>query len=101
MDITRETYLEAIKSLDSLRNTDSVIPWIMQISANNAKKYLKKENAPGILATEERQEVFDELTPDPNENLLPENIADNACVRGAIMEMVDTLPEAQRESARV
>lgn len=98
MDVVQESYLSALQNLESLRNPEAFLSWIFQIAANRCRKVLRQEGrfvSPGG-EDEEEQDYFDAI-PDPNEDLIPEEAADIGETRRLVMELVNQLPEAQRE----
>lgn len=98
MDVVQESYLSALQNLESLRNPEAFLSWIFQIAANRCRKVLRQEGrffSPGG-EDEEEQDYFDAI-PDPNEALIPEEAADIGETRRLVMELVNQLPEAQRE----
>lgn len=98
MDVVQESYLSALQNLESLRNPEAFLSWIFQIAANRCRKVLRREGrfvSPGG-EDEEEQDYFDAI-PDPNEALIPEEAADIGETRRLVMELVNQLPEAQRE----
>ena len=98
MDVVQETYLSALQHLDSLRNPEAFISWMFQIAANRCHR-LHKQQGRFIQVSKEEDEDggFLEAIPDPDEGILPESVADNVETRRLVMELVDQLPEAQRE----
>lgn len=98
MDVVQETYLSALQHLDSLRNPEAFVSWIFQIAANRCHR-LHKQQGRFVQVTKDEDEDggFLEAIPDPDEGILPESVADNVETRRLVMELVERLPEAQRE----
>ena len=98
MDVVQETYLSALQHLDSLRNPEAFISWMFQIAANRCHRLHKQQGRFVPVSREEDEDGgFLEAIPDPDEGILPESVADNVETRRLVMELVDQLPEAQRE----
>lgn len=96
-DIAQETFLEMYKSLGTLKNPEAFSPWLMQIASNKAKRYMQKTNAQPVLLTQEQEELY-ESTPDPKEELLPESLVQDSESRKLLMNIINGLPDTQRES---
>lgn len=99
MDVVQESYLSALEHLDSLRNPNAFMSWMFQIAANRCRKIYRQNRRFAALDQGEddgQRDVLDTL-PDPDEKLLPEAAADSDETRRLVMELVDSLPEAQRE----
>ena len=97
MDVVQESYLSALQNLEGLRNPDAFLSWIFQIAANRCRKLhnqARRFASPGL--EDEETDYFDAL-PDPDEKLLPEAVVDSGETRRLMAELVDSLPEAQRE----
>ena len=97
MDVVQESYLSALQNLEGLRNPDAFLSWIFQIAANRCRKLhnqARRFASPG--SEDEETDYFDAL-PDPDEKLLPEAVVDSGETRRLMAELVDSLPEAQRE----
>lgn len=97
MDVVQESYLSALQNLEGLRNPDAFLSWIFQIAANRCRKLhnqARRFASPG--SEGEETDYFDAL-PDPDEKLLPEAVVDSGETRRLMAELVDSLPEAQRE----
>lgn len=99
MDVVQESYLSALQHLKDLQNPDAFMSWIFQIAANRCRKLHRQSRRFVSLDREEgddRADYFDSI-PDPDEKILPEAVADSGEIRRLVMELVDSLPEAQRE----
>lgn len=90
-DLFQEVFIKVYRNLDKFRDESSVRTWIIRITINTAKDYLKSAYAQREIPVmefpvepAETQKEFEEI----------ENEDTNACVKKA----VDALPEAYREA---
>lgn len=91
-DAAQEAFISAFKALGGLRDPNTFEGWLFQITANKCRN-----KAARTKAVEELPEGFEENTPDPNEALLPEEALQSEEKRRMILEIIDALPQAQRE----
>ena len=91
-DATQDTFVSAFSALSNLKNDNAFEGWLFQIAANKCRSKLSRTKH-----TEELPEDFSEHTPDPNENLLPETVLQESEKRRMIVEIKQSLPDAQRE----
>lgn len=99
MDAVQESYLSALQHLDDLRNPGAFMSWMFQITANCCRKFHRQNRRFVSPHREEKEDQENDLDtiPDPDEKILPEAAADSGETRRLVMELVDSLPEAQRE----
>lgn len=97
MDVVQDTYLAAMKKLDQLREPEAVLHWLFQIAANRCHKLQKKEGRYVQPQQDEDEEEFFESIPDPDEKILPETVVDGGETRRILRELMDDLPQTQRE----
>lgn len=98
MDAVQDSYLSAMQNLDKLREPKAIFQWLFQIVANRCRKLQKKEGR--YLSPQQDEEDdrdFFDMIPDPDEKLLPETAADDGETRRLLMDMVNSLPQEQRE----
>lgn len=91
-DATQETFITAFAALANLQNDNAFEGWLFQIAANKCRNKLTRTKQ-----TDELPEDFAEHTPDPSESFLPESVLQDAEKRRLILEIIDNLPDAQRE----
>ena len=97
MDVVQDTYLSAMQNLEKLRDPQALTHWLAQIAANRCRKLLRKEGRYVSPQQDEEDTSFFDAIPDPDEKLIPETAADDGETRRLLRELIDDLPEAQRE----
>ncbi|MDR2899049.1 MAG: sigma-70 family RNA polymerase sigma factor [Clostridiales bacterium] len=93
-DITQDVYIQVIRSIGQLYNADSFYGWLRRIIFSKCTDFMKKKKP--VLA--EDADVDLETAVQVDEAFLPESILDSAETRRMVMELVDALPDAQRQS---
>ena len=95
-DILQDAYLKAFTHLDQLADPAALRPWLRQITANTARKYLSSRK-PLLFSelTEEDGEPFPDV-PDPDESVLPETALDRKETYRLVRETLETLSDEQR-----
>lgn len=91
-DAAQETFVAAFGALPNLQNDNSYEGWLFKIAANKCRNKLSRAKQ-----TDELPEDFAEHTPDPNESFVPEAVLQDAEKRRLILEIINHLPDAQRE----
>jgi RNA polymerase sigma factor (sigma-70 family) len=88
-DVAQEAYLAAWSGLSKLRNTASFLPWLRQITRNQARLWLR----------ERRREATDsgDLTFFPDARSTPVERLLEAEERQVLSEVLDALPDESRE----
>lgn len=94
-DITQETFIEIINSLNSLQNPAHFLPWIRSITYHQCTRYFKKKK--DVLATQEDDgsTILDTIQEDRTE-FIPDQALDQQDFRNTIMQMIDSLSDEQR-----
>ena len=95
-DATQDAFISALGALSNLKNDNAFEGWLFQIVANKCRNKLARTKQ-----TEELPEGFEEHMPDPGEDFLPEYVLQSGETRRLILEIIDALPEAQRECVMV
>jgi len=83
-EIFQQVYLKVFKNLDSFRNESSIKTWIIRITVNTCKDYLKSVHYRNTVEIDETMENT-LAAPDPYEAIEKEQ--DNMPVRRAVMEL--------------
>ena len=98
MDILQESYIVAFRALDSLQNPEAFSSWFAQIVANRSKNLLRSRNrfVKPSFDEEEEQDYFENIE-DTDEAILPESVLDQEEKRRLVLQMIDELPDDQRE----
>ena len=96
-DILQETYLRVYQSIGQLTQEDKVQAWINRIAANTAIRHNMKK----------RPQLFSELADeegnipefrDERQEAEPEIVADRKAVSGIVLQVMEELPEDQRDA---
>ncbi len=92
-DIIQESYVTALKKINTLEKPESFMSWFNQIVANKSKAYLRK-TTPKFFEDEGYETV--EAIPDDRLGFSPEESADKEDLRRSVMEAIDELTEEKR-----
>ncbi len=96
-DVAQETFIAAFNSLAKLQNPEAFESWLFQIAANRSRNQLRKNAHPVDLPEDEDGRTMLDDMPDPNEALIPEAVTQNAEQKRLVMQIIDDLPQQQRE----
>lgn len=99
LDITQEVLITMLTSLDKLQNDGAFYSWIGGITANMCRNALNRgphKKEVQVIDDEDGNSLFDTFE-DIDEQKAPEKALDNDETRRMIMDLIDALPDAQRE----
>lgn len=99
LDITQEVLITMLTSLDKLQNDGAFYSWIGGITANMCRNALNRgphKKEVQVVDDEDGNSLFDTFE-DIDEQKAPEKALDNDETRRMIMDLIDALPDAQRE----
>lgn len=96
-DLTQETFIEILETLDRLAEPAAFVTWSQRIAYHKCTAYFRKRRE--ILADEDDDgySVFDTLVEERSE-FIPGEELDKAALREAIQGIVDNLPAEQRSA---
>ena len=94
-DITQETFVEIINTLDKLQEPAAFVTWMKQITWHQCTRYFKKKKDVLVDEDEEGNTIFDTLAEDKAE-FIPDEALDQQDFRKTILGMIDQLSEEQR-----
>ncbi len=94
-DVTQETFVEIINTLDKLEEPAAFVKWMKQITYHQCTRYFKKKKDVLVDEDEEGNTVFDTLKEEKAE-FIPEEALDQAEFKKTIMDMIDELSPEQR-----
>ena len=94
-DITQETFVEIINTLQALQEPAAFVKWMKQITYHQCTRHFKKKTDVLVEEDEEGNTVFDSLREERTE-FIPDEALDQEDFRQTILAMVDTLTEEQR-----
>ncbi len=89
-DISQEVFIKSYRSLAGFRGEAGFKTWLMRITANQCKDYLKKRRLPTVDLGEEDHERFAGDSPDPGAQ------ADAAELGKVIEQAIEALPEIHK-----
>lgn len=96
-DILQETYIEIFKSISSLKEAEAFKGWAAVIAQHKISRYFRKKSASVFSSEEEMDTIMDSMEEDDTA-MLPEDAADNKETQRLIMEIIESLPENQKEA---
>ena len=96
-DITQETFLEIIRTIDKLQEPVAFVTWMKKITYHQCTGYFKKKKDILVEEDEYGNTVFDTLE-DENSGSIPQEVYEKDEFRQTIMSMVDSLSEEQRSA---
>lgn len=94
-DVTQETFVEIINTLDKLQEPAAFVKWMKQITYHQCTRYFKKKKDVIVDEDEDGNTIFDTLQEDKAE-FIPEEALDKDDFKKTIMSMIDDLSEEQR-----
>lgn len=99
-DITQETYIEIIQTIENLKEPAAFVSWAKTIAYHQCTRYYKKKEVKHETLIEEDEDLpslLDNLEED-NEDFIPDKALDNEEFRKTIRLFIDQLPDAQRSA---
>ncbi len=94
-DITQETFIEIINTLEDLKEPAAFVSWMRQITYHQCTRYFKKKKDVIVDENEEGYSVFDTLE-EENEEFLPDEALDRKDLKETVLSMLNTLSPEQR-----
>ena len=96
-DITQETFVEIINTLQDLNEPAAFVTWMRQIAYHQCTRYFKKKKEVLVEEDEDGNTVFDTLE-ESREEFIPGEGVDKEDFRATILGLLDTLSEEQRSA---
>lgn len=96
-DITQETFIEVIRTMNTLREPAAFNSWLRMITYHQCTRYFKKKKDVLVDEDEEGATIFDTLQEDKTE-FIPDEALDKSEFRQIIMSIIDSLSEDQRSA---
>jgi RNA polymerase sigma factor (sigma-70 family) len=93
-DITQDVYIQVIRSVGQLYSADSFYGWLRRIIFSKCTDFTKKKKP--VLA--EDIELDLDNSPEIDDAFLPDMVLDSAETRRMVMELIDALPDVQRQT---
>lgn len=96
-DLTQDTFIEILQTIDKLQEPAAFVTWSRQIAYHRCTAHFRKRRE--ILADEDADgySVFDTVEEDRAE-FIPDEALDQAELKKTIHAMIDALPEEQRSA---
>lgn len=94
-DVTQETFVEIINTLDKLQEPAAFVKWMKQITYHQCTRYFKKKKDVIVDEDEDGNTIFDTLA-EENSEFIPDEALDKDEFKKTIMSMIDDLSEEQR-----
>lgn len=94
-DITQETFVEIINTLQDLKEPAAFVTWMRQVTYHQCTRYFKKKKEVLVEEDEDGNSVFDTLE-EEREEFIPGEGVDKEDFRATILALLDTLSEEQR-----
>ncbi len=94
-DITQETFIEIMRTINNLRTGAAFVTWAKQIAYHQCTRYFKKEKEIILDEDEDGNTPLDTLEEDKSE-FIPHEALDRDEFKKAILDILDTLTPDQR-----
>ena len=94
-DITQETFVEIINTLQDLKEPAAFVTWMRQVTYHQCTRYFKKKKEVLVEEDEDGNSVFDTMEEERAE-FIPGESVDKEDFRATILALLDTLSEEQR-----
>lgn len=96
-DLTQDTFMEILQTIDKLREPAAFVTWSKQIATHKCTAYFRKRREILLDEAEDGYSVFDTVEEDRAE-FIPDAALDQEEFRGTIHAMLDELPAEQRSA---
>ncbi len=93
-DITQESCIEIITTIDKLQNPEAFSLWSKRIAYHQCTRHFRKTKEVLVEENEDGETIFDQL-PDEGADALPEAVAEDKEFRQTIMAMINSLSPEQ------
>lgn len=97
-DITQESCMEIIRTLDKLRNPEAFFLWASRIVSHQCIGYYRQTKNEVALEENEDGETILDCLPDESRGSLPEQVQEDKEFQKIMWQMLDSLPEEQRQA---
>lgn len=95
IELVQETYIQVNNKIDTLKDCRAFYSWMFMIARNKALRYLDKRKKE-VLLSEDGQGIFDQQS-EIDIDLLPEDLLDSKEKQRMILDIINSLPEEQKE----
>ncbi len=97
-DVVQEAYITALNRINDLQKPESFSSWLNQIVATRSLNVLRKKNPVMFSEMTAEEDDADIDFEDESPQFSPEKITDMEAVSSAVSEVMDSLPEMQRDA---
>ena len=97
-DITQESCMEIMQTIGNLRNPEAFLCWAGRIVAHQCTRYYRQTKDEVYLEENEDGETILDRLPDESRGSLPEQVQEDKEFKQIMWEMLDSLPEEQRQA---
>lgn len=97
-DITQESCLEIMDTLENLRKPESFLSWAGRIVTHKCSRYYRQTKKEVYLEENEEGETILDRLPDDSRGSLPEQVQEDKEFKHIMWEMLDSLPPEQRQA---
>lgn len=97
-DITQESCLEIMDTLENLRKPESFLSWAGRIVTHKCSRYYRQTKKEVYLEENEEGETILDRLPDDSRGSLPEQVQEDKEFKRIMWEMLDSLPPEQRQA---
>ena len=95
IELVQETYIQVNNKIDTLKDCKAFYSWMFIIARNKTLRYLEKRKKE-VLLSEDGQGIFEQQY-ETDEDLLPQDILESKEKQRMILDILDSLPEEQKE----
>lgn len=97
-DITQESCIEIMSTLESLRKPEAFLSWAGRIVSHKCSRHYRQvKNEVSLTENEDGETILDRL-PDNSRGSLPEQVQEDKEFKKIMWEMLDSLPPEQRQA---
>lgn len=96
-DLTQDSFIEILQTIDTLREPVAFITWSRQIAYHKCTAYFRKHHDLIVDENEDGLTVFDTLE-EENEEFIPDEALDKSELKKAIHTIINELPNEQRSA---
>lgn len=97
-DITQESCLEIMDTLENLRKPESFLSWAGRIVTHKCSRHYRQTKKEVFLEENEDGETILDRLPDDSRGSLPEQVQEDKEFKHIMWEMLDSLPPEQRQA---
>ena len=96
-DLTQDTFIEILETIDKLQEPAAFVTWSKQIAYHKCTAYFRKRKELLVDENEDGYSVFDTVEED-REEFIPDAALDHEDLKQTIIQMINDLPEEQKSA---